>query len=64
MKTTLSFTQEQLTIINSALVEIPHKFAAPLIADINSQIQKQFDAKADEQTPSGQTMPPNEYSGD
>jgi hypothetical protein len=64
MKTTLSFTQEQLGIINASLLEIPYKHAAPLIADINSQIQKQFDAKADEQTPSGQTVPPNEYSGD
>jgi hypothetical protein len=44
----LSFTQEQLAIINASLMEIPYKHAAPLIADINAQIQKQFDAKADQ----------------
>jgi hypothetical protein len=64
MKITLSFTQDQLNIINASLTDAPYKLAAPLIADINAQIQKQFDTKADEQTPSGQTTPPNEYSGD
>ena len=54
MKTTLSFTQEQLAIISASLMEVPYKHAAPLIADINAQIQKQFDAKAD-QTQTGGT---------
>ncbi|CAB4163165.1 hypothetical protein UFOVP809_5 [uncultured Caudovirales phage] len=49
MNITLSFTQEQLSIINASLMEAPYKLAAPLIADINLQIQKKFDAKVDEQ---------------
>ena len=48
MKTNLSITQEQLAIISASLMEAPYKHAAPLIADSNSQIQKQFDAKSDE----------------
>ena len=48
MNITLTFTKEQLAIINAGLMEIAHKHAAPLIADINLQIQKQFDAKVDE----------------
>jgi hypothetical protein len=42
MKTvTLIFTQEQLEILNAALVEIPYRVAAPLISDINKQIKDQ-----------------------
>jgi len=48
MNINLTFTKEQLAIINASLMEAPYKHAAPLIADINSQIQKQFDVKADE----------------
>lgn len=55
MKITLSFTQEQLSIINTGLMEVPYKHAAPLIADINAQIQKQFDAKSD-QTQTGSIL--------
>jgi hypothetical protein len=51
MKITLIFTKEQLEIINNALLETPTKYGAPLIQDINSQIQRQFDAaKGDEPT--------------
>lgn len=38
---TLTFTQEQLQILNVALVEIPYRVAAPLISDINKQIKDQ-----------------------
>jgi hypothetical protein len=46
MKTvTLTFTQEQLQVINAALMEIPYRAAAPLIASINSQIKDQTEQK-------------------
>ena len=44
---TLSFTQEQLQVLNAALVEAPYRVAAPLIASINSQIQRQFEREED-----------------
>jgi hypothetical protein len=49
---TLTFTQEQLQILNAALVEVPYRMAAPLIASINSQIQKQFQ-REDDDAPTG-----------
>jgi hypothetical protein len=46
MKTiTLTFTQEQLQILNAALMEIPYRAAAPLIASINNQIKDQAEQK-------------------
>lgn len=50
---TLSFTQEQLQILNAALLEVPYRLAAPLISSINSQIQKQFNQREDDDTPTG-----------
>ena len=49
---TLSFTQEQLQILNTALLEVPYRLAAPLIASINSQIQRQFE-REDDDAPTG-----------
>jgi len=40
-----NFTQEQLQTINNALIEYPYKFAAPVINDINRQINKQEKTK-------------------
>jgi hypothetical protein len=63
MKLTLSFTKEQMSILNAALVELPFKIAAPLIQEINAQIQRQFDtAKGDD--PTGQITPSDQFSGD
>jgi len=63
MKFTLSFTKEQMAILNAALVELPFKIAAPLIQDVNAQIEQQFDAaKGDD--PTGQTIKPDQFSGD
>ncbi len=63
MKFILSFTKEQMAVLNSALVELPFKIAASLIQDINIQIQHQFDAaKGDD--PTGQTIKPDQFSGD
>jgi hypothetical protein len=53
MKTiTLTLTQEQLHILNAALGDVPYRVAAPLIANINSQIQRQFD-REDDDAPTG-----------
>lgn len=63
MKINFSFTKEQLAVINSALMEAPYKLAAPLIQDINTQIQRHFDvAKGDD--PTGQITPKDEFAGD
>jgi hypothetical protein len=50
---TLSFTQEQLQVLNAALLEIPYRLAAPLISSINSQIQQQFNQREDDEAPTG-----------
>ena len=42
MKFTLTFTKEQLAILNAALVEMPYKVVAPLIQEINAQMQPQI----------------------
>lgn len=53
MKTiTLTFTQEQLQVLNAALGDVPYRMAAPLIANINSQIQRQFE-REDDDAPTG-----------
>ncbi len=44
---TLKFTQEQLGIIDKALQQMPFCLAAPLIQEINKQIQQHFDNAAD-----------------
>jgi hypothetical protein len=49
----LTFTQEQLQILNTALLEVPYRLAAPLISSINSQIQKQFNQRQDDEAPTG-----------
>jgi hypothetical protein len=53
---TLTFTAEQMQILNMALQEIPYKFASPLIADINKQIQAQSQQTQSQPLP---TEPPN-----
>ena len=50
---TLSFTQEQLQVLNAALLEVPYRLAAPLISSINSQIQQQFNQREDNDGPTG-----------
>jgi hypothetical protein len=53
MKTvTLILTQEQLQILNAALLEVPYRIAAPLISNINSQIQRQLQ-REDDVAPTG-----------
>lgn len=50
---TLSFTQEQLQVLNAALLEVPYRLAAPLISSINSQIQQQFNKRGDDEAHTG-----------
>ena len=65
MKTfNIIFTQQQLEVLSSALVELPFKLSAPIIQHINTEIQKQFDLQRDNDTPTGQTPRPNQFSGD
>jgi len=46
----IEFNEQQLGILNAALVEIPYRMAAPLIQHINQQIQEQQNSE-----PSGRT---------
>ena len=45
----LEFNEQQLSILNAALVELPFRISAPLINHINQQINEQraleFDAR-------------------
>lgn len=59
----LAFNEHQLQVIDAALLEMPYRIAAPLIAHINTQIQRQFDQRADDAPPSGQTTPPDQFAG-
>lgn len=43
----ISFTQEELKVLNEALVELPFRKAAPLISSINAQIQRQYESSYD-----------------
>lgn len=60
---TVEFTQDQLKVLNDALVEMPFRVAAPLIQQINMQIQRQFDLTKDD-GPTGQTHLKDQFSGD
>ena len=43
----LKFTNEQLAILNEALIQLPYKVAAPLIQQINQQIQEAHNEAVD-----------------
>jgi len=44
----LKFTNEQLAILNEALIQLPFKIAAPLIQQINQQIQEAHNKAVDD----------------
>ena len=44
---TLTFTMDQMAVLNEALLDLPFRKAAPLIQHINSEIQRA--AQADQQ---------------
>ena len=41
MKIQLEFSEEQLSVLNMAINEIPYKLAAPLVQHINAQLKDQ-----------------------
>lgn len=43
----LEFNEQQLSILNAALVELPFRVAAPLINHINMEIRRIHDEAAD-----------------
>ena len=62
-KFNLTLTEDQLRIINNALLDAPTRYGMPLIQDINAQMQRLFDAaKGDD--PTGQETPKDLYTGD
>lgn len=38
----LTFTHEQIQVLNIALVELPYRISSPLINNINQQIKEQI----------------------
>lgn len=46
----IEFTQEEMVVINDALVQMPYFKAAPLIANINNQIKNPLYSESDEET--------------
>ena len=38
----IDFNEQQLNVLNTALVELPYRLAAPLIKHINEQIQTEL----------------------
>lgn len=57
---TLTFTPSQLNVINKALMLAPYGEAAPVVSDINAQIQAQFDKRQDEDEKSTGAAPGGE----
>lgn len=56
-KITLTFTPAQMTVINKALMLAPYGEAAPVVNDINAQIQAAFDKRADAADEAGRDNP-------
>jgi hypothetical protein len=55
----IEFNEQQLSILNAALVEIPYRMAAPLIAHMNQQIQEQLNSESPTRT--GNAYPKEKY---
>lgn len=59
MKTfNLTFTENQLSVLNDALMAMPYRIAAPMINSINSQLQATPTTPAEVQTDTGNGEPP------
>jgi hypothetical protein len=43
---TIRLTDQELQVLNDALVNLPFKVAAPLIQNISQQLQQQFQAES------------------
>lgn len=55
----IELNEQQLSVLNAALVEIPYRVAAPLIAHINQQIQEQLNSESPTRT--GNAYPKEKY---
>ena len=55
----LEFNEQQLQVLNAALIEIPYRVSAPLIAHINQQIQEQLNLESPTRT--GNAYPKEKY---
>jgi hypothetical protein len=44
----IQFNEQQLQVLNAALVELPYRMSAPLIAHINQQIQEAHNKAVDD----------------
>lgn len=60
---TLTFTPAQLNVINKALMLAPYGEAAPVVSDINAQIQAQFDKRHDDAERAPDAAPGGEKNG-
>jgi hypothetical protein len=55
----IELNEQQLQVLNAALVEIPYRVAAPLIQHINQQIQEQLNSESPTRT--GNAYPKEKY---
>jgi hypothetical protein len=44
------FSEQQMQVLNAAIVELPFKVAAPLVQDINRQLESQQKAPVEDET--------------
>lgn len=51
MEYSITLTEQELGILSAALVELPFKVVAPLVAKINKQIAEQSSADRQESAP-------------
>ncbi|MDN7848130.1 hypothetical protein [Burkholderia seminalis] len=50
---TLTFSQEQMTVVYEALAMAPYGKVAPVVSHINAQVQAAFDRQRDDASPTG-----------
>lgn len=55
----LDLNEQQLNILNAALIEMPYRLASPLINHINQQIQEQLNSESPTRT--GNAYPKEKY---
>jgi len=53
----ITFTEQQLQVLNAAIVELPYRISAPLIAHINQQIKEQQALEYDERREKAENHP-------
>jgi hypothetical protein len=44
----LEFNEQQLQVLSAAIIELPYRVSAPLIAHINQQIQEQRESEVND----------------